>query len=114
MVRKQPQWALGSNQYVKRPRSGAPTPVSRRDDTRRDTGVTWKPFPYTDIPASSSVERARHRFRAQFPSLIWNAAALEGNTFTLPEVKTLLDGVTVGGRTTEEDDQILALSEGYS
>ncbi|KQR89580.1 hypothetical protein IFU40_01480 [Microbacterium sp. CFBP 13617] len=46
------------------------------------------------------------------PELVWNAAALEGNTFTLPQVQTLLDGVTVGGKKLEEAEQILALSEG--
>ncbi|WP_286346201.1 Fic family protein [Frondihabitans sucicola] len=48
------------------------------------------------------------------PDLIWNAAALEGNTFTLPEVRTLLDGVTVGGKPLADEEQVLALSEGYS
>jgi len=47
------------------------------------------------------------------PELIWNTAALEGNNFTLPEVKTLLEGVTVGGRRLDEAQQILALSEAY-
>ncbi|WP_211320682.1 hypothetical protein [Arthrobacter livingstonensis] len=60
------------------------------------------------------TEKARHRFRAALPDLIWNAAALEGNTFTLAEVRELLNGATVHGRTTEEEQQILALSEGYS
>ncbi|MBO0879912.1 MAG: hypothetical protein J2P17_05995 [Mycobacterium sp.] len=45
---------------------------------------------------------------------MWNTAALEGNTFTLPEVRTLLDGVTVGGKKIEEEQQILALSEAYN
>lgn len=60
------------------------------------------------------VEKARYRFRAALPDLIWNAAALEGNTFMLPEVRTLLDGTTVQGKRIEEEQQILALSEGYS
>jgi Fic family protein len=41
---------------------------------------------------------------------VWNAAALEGNTYTLPEVRTLLAGVTVGGKLVEEAEQILDLS----
>ncbi|MFV0433866.1 MAG: hypothetical protein ACK5LO_07810 [Leucobacter sp.] len=61
-----------------------------------------------------SVERSRHRFRSGLPNLIWNAAALEGNSFTLPEVQTLLDGVTVGGKPNEDAKQILALSDAYS
>lgn len=46
--------------------------------------------------------------------MIWNAAALEGNSSTLPEVQTLLEGVTAGGKRTEDQKQILNLSDGYS
>jgi Fic family protein len=62
----------------------------------------------------SSVDRSRHRFRAHLPELIWNTAALEGNNFTLPEVKTLLEGVTVGGKKLEDEQQIIALSEAHN
>lgn len=48
------------------------------------------------------------------PDLVWNAAALEGNTFTLPEVRTLLDGVTVGGHPIEDERQVFALVDGYT
>jgi hypothetical protein len=78
-----------------------------------DTGVTWGSFDVDKI-GSSSVERSRHRFRAHLPELIWNTAALEGNNFTLPEVKTLLEGVTVGGKKLEDEQQIIALSEAYN
>lgn len=78
-----------------------------------DTGVAWDAFDVDRI-RRSSVERSRHRFRAQLPELIWNTAALEGNNFTLPEVKTLLEGVTVGGKKLEDEQQIIALSEAYS
>lgn len=116
MVGETPQWALGPDQYVKRSRAENAAPVAARQasaGTLRDTGITWKPFDYKAIPASR-IERTRHRFRAQLAVLIWNAAALEGNNYTLPEVKTLLDGVTVGGKRVEDENQILALSEGYS
>lgn len=61
--------------------------------------------------APSSVDRAVFRFLKALPDFTWNAAALEGNTFTLPEVRTLLDGVTVGGKRLEETEQILALRD---
>lgn len=38
---------------------------------------------------------------------IYNTAALEGNPFTLPEVQTLLDGVTVGGHRLSDEQMIL-------
>ncbi|MCL2582543.1 MAG: hypothetical protein FWE35_08830 [Streptosporangiales bacterium] len=75
--------------------------------------MTWDSFDVDQI-ASSNLQRSRHRFRAQLPELIWNTAALEGNNFTLPEVKTLLEGVTVGGKRLEDEQQIIALSEAYS
>jgi len=78
-----------------------------------DTGLVWGPFDVSRLKPSG-VARARLRFRAQFPDLIWNAAALEGNNFTLPEVRTLLDGVTVGGKKLADEQQILALSQAYS
>jgi len=45
------------------------------------------------------------------PEFVWDASVLEGNPFTYPEVKTLLDGVTVGGRKLSDQEQILNLAE---
>lgn len=36
---------------------------------------------------------------------------LEGNPFTFPEVKTLLDGITIGGRKVSDQEQVLNLAE---
>ena len=44
-------------------------------------------------------------------SYVWDAAVLEGNPFTYPEVQTLLEGITVGGRKLSDERQILNLSE---
>lgn len=41
---------------------------------------------------------------------VWDASVLEGNPFTYPEVQTLLDGVTVGGRKISDQDQVLNLA----
>ena len=122
----QPNWAPGSDSYrrLKGRRAGGPAPEEallqphgfQTDEDRwrfEDTGVTWGSFDVDKI-RPSSVERSRHRFRAHLPELIWNTAALEGNNFTLPEVKTLLDGVTVGGKKLEDEQQIIALSEAYN
>jgi len=38
---------------------------------------------------------------------------LEGNPFTFPEVKTLPDGVTVGGHRISGQEQILNLAESF-
>lgn len=114
------KWAVGSGPYKKRPgtrpMASAAAPAQQpHGDQLSNCSIWWDAanIDFGRIPGST-VERSRHRFRESLPNLIWNAAALEGNTFTLPEVKTLLDGVTVGGRPQREASQILALSEGYS
>jgi len=66
------------------------------------------------VPASvpsHSVERACFRFHKMLPEFVWDASVLEGNPFTFPEVKTLLDGVTIGGHKISDQEQILNLAE---
>ena len=122
----QPNWAAGRDRYRRSMGRRAENPNAdetdlpahafQSDEDRwrfEDTGVTWGFFDVSKI-RSSGVERSRHRFRAHLPELIWNTAALEGNNFTLPEVKTLLEGVTVGGKKLEDEQQIIALSEAYN
>ena len=46
-------------------------------------------------------------------SLVFNMAKLEGNPFTYPEIKTLLDGVTVGGHNLSDQEQVLRISNGW-
>jgi len=43
---------------------------------------------------------------------VWDASMLEGNPFTFPEVQTLLEGITVGGRKLSDQEQVLNLVEG--
>jgi hypothetical protein len=59
----------------------------------------------------ASPERALFRFHRMLPEYVWDAGVLEGNPFTFPEVKTLLEGVTVGGRKLSDQEQILNLAE---
>jgi Fic family protein len=58
-----------------------------------------------------SVERAVFRMHRMLPQYVWDAGVLEGNPFTFPEVKTLLEGVTVGGRKLSDQEQIANLAE---
>ena len=51
--------------------------------------------------------RACFRVRKILEGVVHDTVALEGNPFTLPEVKTLLDGVTVGGHRVEDERQVL-------
>lgn len=60
-----------------------------------------------------SVEEVIADFDRGMVGHVWAAAALEGNPFTYPEVQTLLDGVTVGGRKVSDAQQVLRLRDGY-
>ena len=80
---------------------------------RATSRVSWEHHERPLI-AELGTERALFRLTKQLPDLVWNAAALEGNTFTLPEVRTLLDGITVGGKALAEQQQILDLSEAFN
>lgn len=56
-----------------------------------------------------TTQRVTFRFHRMLPEFVWDASVLEGNPFTFPEVKTLLDGVTVGGRKISDQEQVLNL-----
>lgn len=50
---------------------------------------------------------------SQKVDFVYNTAALEGNTFTYAETETLLSGVTVGGHTVIEENEILNQKEAW-
>lgn len=58
-----------------------------------------------------AITRVAFRFHRMLPEFVWDAGAASGNPFTYAEVKTLLDGVTVGGRRVSDHEQILNLAE---
>lgn len=58
----------------------------------------------------TSPERALARYVDRRADYAYSSAYLEGNTFTLPEVYTLLDGVVPGGKERDDVDQVLALT----
>jgi Fic family protein len=58
-----------------------------------------------------SLERVTFHFHRMMTTYVWDASVLEGNPFTFPEVKTLLEGVTVGGRKISDQEQVLNLAE---
>lgn len=45
--------------------------------------------------------------------LVYNMTKLEGNPYTYPEIKTLLDGITVGGRKLSDQEQVLRVSRAW-
>lgn len=51
--------------------------------------------------------------KRQLVGLVYDAARLEGSPYTLPEVQTLLDGVTVGGHRLEDERLVLNLRNAW-
>ena len=74
-------------------------------------GFQWDRSVVPDSVPVHSLDRVCFRFHKMLPEFVWDASVLEGNPFTFPEVKTLLDGVTVGGRKIADQEQILNLAE---
>ncbi len=69
-------------------------------------GFAYAPLTFrTDLVRD--VRRACFRVRKILEGVVHDTVALEGNPFTLPEVKTLLEGVTVGGHHLEDQRQVL-------
>jgi hypothetical protein len=73
-------------------------------------GFSWDRSAIPEHIPRYSVERACFRFHRMLPEYVWDAGVLEGNPFTFPEVKTLLDGVTVGDHKLSDHEQILNLA----
>ena len=76
-----------------------------------DLGFQWDRSAVPISVPTHSMDRVCFRFHKMLPEFVWDASVLEGNPFTFPEVKTLLDGVTVGGRKLSDQEQILNLAE---
>ncbi len=72
-------------------------------------GFAWTCPELPSLPPGPP-RRALFRYRQSLANHVHDASRLEGNPFTYPEVKTLLDGVTVGGRRIEDEQQVLNLA----
>ena len=76
------------------------------DATSSALGFAYGPVAFqTDQPRDA--RRACFRVRKVLEGVVHDTVTLEGNPFTLPEVKTLLEGVTVGGHRLEDERQVL-------
>ena len=74
-------------------------------------GFTWDRALVPSNLSTHAIERVVFRFHRMLPEFVWDASVLEGNPLTFPEVKALLDGVTVGGRKISDQEQVLNLAE---
>lgn len=73
-------------------------------------GFHWDRSSVPAVLPTHSIDRVAFRFHRMLPEFVWDASVLEGNPFTFPEVKTLLDGVTIGGRKIADQEQVLNLA----
>lgn len=73
-------------------------------------GFHWSRSAIPTLVPTHSIDRVAFRFHRMLPEFVWDASVLEGNPFTYPEVKTLLDGVTIGGRKISDQEQVLNLA----
>jgi Fic family protein len=71
-------------------------------------GFSWNPaeisFPEFAPP---DTRRAIWRAKKLFAEILHDITVMEGNPFTIPEIQTLLDGITVGGRKVSDAQQVL-------
>lgn len=81
-----------------------------RDRMHRTLGFSWTCPDLPSAPPGPSA-RALFRFRQSLAEYVFDACRLEGNPLTYPEVKTLIDGVTVGGHRLDDERQVLNLAE---
>jgi Fic family protein len=66
-------------------------------------------YPECELKTSAVPDVIRACFRAQkiLEGIVYDTVHLEGNPFTFPEVKTLLEGITVGGHKLSDERQVL-------
>lgn len=73
-------------------------------------GFRWDRDRIPDHLPRHTLARACFRFHHDLPQFVWEATRLAGNPHSFPEVKTLLDGVTVGGHRISDQAQVLNLA----
>lgn len=74
-------------------------------------GFHWDRSVAPSTIATHPIDRVCFRFHRMLAEFVWDASVLEGNPFTYPEVQTLLDGITIGGRKITDQEQVLNLAE---
>lgn len=74
-------------------------------------------FHYLPRAIASDVlpDKTRAVFRAKklLEGIVYDTVALEDNPFTFPEVKTLLEGITVGGHKLSDEKQVLSQAKSW-
>lgn len=69
-------------------------------------GFGYSPCSFT-TDALRDIRAVCFQVRKVLEGIVYDTVALEDNPFTLPEVKTLIEGVTVGGHKVSDANQVL-------
>lgn len=65
-------------------------------------------------PVSRDFKRAFFLAKKMLPEYVFDASKLENNPLTFPEVQTLLDGVSIGGRKITDVEQVLNIRDAWN
>jgi len=77
-------------------------------EAKANIGFTYqKPEINLHDISAPNLERTLFRAKKAFEQVIFDTVKLEGSPYTFPEVKTLLDGITVGGHKLSDQEQVL-------
>jgi hypothetical protein len=91
------------------------TPSRGRKRTMETAAGLGFRLPDFTIETATPPNRQRACFRARkvLEEIVYDTVALENNPFTFPEVKTLIEGVTVGGHKIEDAQQVLNQAQSW-
>ena len=79
-------------------------PIAETD--KSGLGFSYSPCVFS-TSTTPDKRRAYFRVRKVLEGIVYDTVALEDNPFTFPEVKTLLEGITVGGHRVSDANQVL-------
>lgn len=69
--------------------------------------------PIISPPHSADKRRALFLAKKMLPEYVFDASKLENNPITFPEVQTLMDSITIGGRKISDVQQVLNIRDAW-
>ncbi|EGG9814463.1 cell filamentation protein Fic [Salmonella enterica] len=84
--------------------------MTSTEQSNAPLGFSWDRS-VIEAPETIPTRFALAIWQQHMTGFIWDAAQLEGNAYTFVQIKTLLDGVTVGGHKVSDTEQILNLRD---
>ncbi len=70
-------------------------------------------YKITTTKLKSSKSKAIMLAKKMLPEYIFDTAQMENNPITFPEVKTLMDGVTIGGHKISDVEQVISIKKAW-